>query len=431
MILSDLKLEEYYRQEVNTAWKERFFVREIRNYIKSDLKKVLLIGGLKGTGKTVGILQSIPLDDTLFIFPDSKNAIAAEGVKCLLQNNTKSVIVVDSFSWVDGYSELASVLHGFVQQGKRVIISGAESVSLEYLKYDKLIHRVKIIHTTYISFDEFCEVFDREQNYDSCIEYLKTGGLFKSCVVDSFYSLKEYVNEAMVNNVSSYVHELTPELIEVIIYSILYFSVCNSISDKVSISHYRRKSQEEFLEGIGLDPAMVIRQQDFNEVLEIMSTSGIMVKVENLRMRGKYNRVCIVNPSIAYQLVKFIYDLQEIPTVVFHWLYESSCVCWLSTLVDDNLKFGYLEGRNLEEIFALYDRKSAYLFQCALGENIQLTEEASLVGSIIGRILVDKEVLGRFVVYNGTEKIEVLGDKEIIYTSNYAKLAILNTTLFA
>lgn len=102
MILSDSKLKEYYRQEVNTEWKERLFIREIRNYIKSDLKKVLLIGGLKGTGKTVGILQSIPLDDTLFIFPDFKNAIAAEGVKCLLQNNTKSVIVVDSFSWMTG-----------------------------------------------------------------------------------------------------------------------------------------------------------------------------------------------------------------------------------------------------------------------------------------------------------------------------------------
>lgn len=430
MILSDLKLKEYYRQEINAEWKERLFVREIRNYIKSDLKKVLLIGGLKGTGKTVGILQSIPLDDTLFIFPDSKNAIAAEGVKCLLQNNTKSVIVVDAFSWVDEYDELASVLHGFVQQGKRVIISGAESVSLEYLKYDKLIHRVKIIHTTYISFDEFCEVFDREQNYDSCIEYLKTGGLFKDYAVDSFHSMKKYANEAIVDNVSSYVHELTPELIKAIIYNILYYSVCNSISDKVSVFHYRRKSQEEFLEGFGLDPAIIIRQQDFDEVLEIMSTAGIIIKVEDLRLRNKY-KVYTVNPSIAYQLIKFIYDLQEIPIVVYNYLHESSCACWLSTLVDDNLKLGYLEGRNLEEIFALYGRKSAYLFQCALGENTQLTKEASLVGNTIERVLVGKRVLGRFIVYNGSEKAEVLDGKEIIYTSNYVKLAILNTAVFA
>lgn len=430
MILSDSKLKEYYRQEVNTEWKERLFIREIRNYIKSDLKKVLLIGGLKGTGKTVGILQSIPLDDTLFIFPDFKNAIAAEGVKCLLQNNTKSVIVVDSFSWIDGYGDLASVLHGFVQQGKRVIISGAKSVSLEYLKYDKLIHRVKIIHTTYISFDEFCEVFDREQNYDSCIEYLKTGGLFKDCAMDSFHSMKKYVNEAIVDNVSSYVRELTPELIKATIYSIFYYSVCNSISDKVFTFHYRRKSQEEFLEGVGLDPAIVIRQQDFDEVLEIMSIAGIIIKVEDLRLRSKY-KVYIVNPSIAYQLIKFIYDLQEIPTIVFNCLHESSCVCWLSTLVDDSLKFGYLEGRNLEEIFALYDRKSAYLFQCILGENTQLTKEASLVGSTIERVLVGKRVLGRFVVYNGSEKAEVLNGKEIIYTSDYVKLAILNTAVFA
>jgi len=80
-----------------------------------------------------------------------------------------------------------------------------------------------------------------------------TGGLFKGCAVDSFHSLKKYVNEAIVDNVSAYVHELAPELIKAIIYSILYYSVCNGISDTVTAFHYRRKSQEEFLEGVVVD----------------------------------------------------------------------------------------------------------------------------------------------------------------------------------
>jgi len=78
----------------------------------------------------------------------------------------------------------------------------------------------------------------------------------------------------------------------------------------------------------------------------------------------------------------------------------------------------------------LYDRRFAYLFQCVLGENTQFTKEVSLVGSVIEHVLADREVLGRFVVYNASEKIELLNGKEVIYTSNYVKLAILNTGLF-
>lgn len=119
---------------------------------------------------------------------------------------------MDECSWIEGYRELVSILHGLTQQGKRVIISGTESISLEYLKYSDLIHRIKIIHTTYFSFAEFCKVFNRSQNYDSCIEYLKIGGLFKDYVITSFYSLKDYVDKALISNVSAYVHEINPEL---------------------------------------------------------------------------------------------------------------------------------------------------------------------------------------------------------------------------
>ena len=52
---------------MNPNWEERFFVQHIREYSDSHLRKVLLIGGLRGTGKTVGILQALPLDSPLVI----------------------------------------------------------------------------------------------------------------------------------------------------------------------------------------------------------------------------------------------------------------------------------------------------------------------------------------------------------------------------
>lgn len=433
MILFDKELKAYCEQEVNPNWEERFFVQHIREYSDSHLRKVLLIGGLRGTGKTVGILQALPLDKMFFISPDDKYAMTADEVIALLKDTTKDRIVVDEFSWIKGYEELAAVLHGLTQQGKRVIISGTESISLEYLKYGDLIHRVKIIHTTYFSFGEFCKVFSRGQNYDSCMEYLKIGGLFEDYVITSFHSLKNYVDKALISNVSAYVQEIDSKLTRAIVYSIFYYSVCDNSIAKVPVLPLNRKSYEEFLEDFDIDPSIVIRQQDFNEIADVMTNAGILVKVENLRLRGSY-RTYVVNPSITYQLVKCIYDLQELPNAMFGWLYESSCVCWLSTLTSDNLKTGYLEGRKLGEDFeidfVLYDRRSAYLFEYKLSENTNLPQNASLVKDVIENVLADKEIVARFVIYNGIDKIETVNGKEVIYTSNYEKLAALNTDLF-
>lgn len=433
MILMDGELKEYYEQEVNPNWNERFFVPQVRAFLNSHFRKVLLIGGLRGTGKTVGILQALSLDKAILVSPDYKGAVVADELIPLLTDTKKEIIVIDEFSWIEGYGRLASVLHGLTQQGKRVIISGTESISLEYLKYGDLIHRIKIIHTTYFSFEEFCKVFSRNQNYDSCVEYLKVGGLFEDYVIASFHSLKDYVDNALISNVSAYVHEITPELVRAIVYSIFYYSVCDSSITKVPILHLNRRSYEEFLEDFDIDPSIVIRQQDFDEIADIMANAGIIVKVENLRLRGRY-RTYVVNPSITYQLVKCIYDLQELPSAMFGWLYESSCVCWLATLTSDDLKTGYLEGRksgeDFEIDFVLYDRRSAYLFECKLSGNTSLSQNASLVKNVIENILADKEIIARFVIYNGSDKIETVNGKEVIYTSNYEKLSALDADLF-
>lgn len=86
MVLTDGKLKEYYEQEINPNWKERFFVPQIREYVNSRFRKVFLIGGLRGTGKTVGILQALPLDRVLFVSPDYKNAMVFDEVISLLRN---------------------------------------------------------------------------------------------------------------------------------------------------------------------------------------------------------------------------------------------------------------------------------------------------------------------------------------------------------
>ncbi len=61
------ELEAYKRDclEIQPDWNKRDFVRGVRNYLDAMTEKVLVISGLCGTGKTVGILQAMKEDDVL------------------------------------------------------------------------------------------------------------------------------------------------------------------------------------------------------------------------------------------------------------------------------------------------------------------------------------------------------------------------------
>ena len=69
---------------------ERDFVSEVREYASSSGEKALLVTGLRSTGKTVGILQGLPLEETLYLCPSSKNSIQAEEVLSFLKEIASS-----------------------------------------------------------------------------------------------------------------------------------------------------------------------------------------------------------------------------------------------------------------------------------------------------------------------------------------------------
>lgn len=71
IIKVDRKNYNKYLQDrsISRYWKERDFVSQVKDYIDSSLKKVLLISGLRGTGKTVGLLQAMEHNNALYILP--------------------------------------------------------------------------------------------------------------------------------------------------------------------------------------------------------------------------------------------------------------------------------------------------------------------------------------------------------------------------
>ena len=62
-------LKEYMQKNlnINPKWNHRNFVNCVTSYINSSTEKILAIGGLRGTGKTVGILQATENSDVVYL----------------------------------------------------------------------------------------------------------------------------------------------------------------------------------------------------------------------------------------------------------------------------------------------------------------------------------------------------------------------------
>lgn len=125
------ELNSYVSSNVSAEWERRNFVKKVDRYMESSINKVLVISGLRGAGKTVGLLQAIQDQDAVYITAQQKEQETIDDYFMLLQNSDAKIIVIDEYSWIKDREKLDGFLFTLVQQGKRVIITGTESIILE------------------------------------------------------------------------------------------------------------------------------------------------------------------------------------------------------------------------------------------------------------------------------------------------------------
>ena len=65
---------------IDESWQRRDFVTEVEKYIDSTLSKVLLVSGLRGTGKSVGLLQAIANKDAVYLIAEKGIMTTADDV---------------------------------------------------------------------------------------------------------------------------------------------------------------------------------------------------------------------------------------------------------------------------------------------------------------------------------------------------------------
>lgn len=186
-----------------TSKNRRFFVGDLIEKSKEKSDKIITVYGLRRTGKTIGIYQTInellkETDKIAFINMTNKNTMndLKHDINILL-NNEYQYIFIDEITLLEDFSLECTVLSNEFAKRTKLIMSGTDSYLLSLNEDNSLLARLEKINTTYMSFKEFKHLFpDR-----NIIDYVKTGGILDK---DPNYILthsEEYVKNSIIENI--------------------------------------------------------------------------------------------------------------------------------------------------------------------------------------------------------------------------------------
>ena len=195
-------------------YKKRKIINNIYKYIYDvSNEKVLILYGLRRTGKTTLIRQTIgemSNDDfkkTAFIQVTSKDTLSSlnKDLKKLEKQGFK-YIFIDEVTLLEDFIEGSALFSDiFVASGMKIVLSGTDSLGFIFTKSEQLYDRCILLHTTFIPYKEFEEVLGIK-GIDRFIEYggtMSIGGMnynHEHLFNDSTL-VNEYIDTAIAKNI--------------------------------------------------------------------------------------------------------------------------------------------------------------------------------------------------------------------------------------
>ena len=407
---------EFEKLGIKAEWRERDFVKEVRAYTESILSKVLLVSGLRGTGKSVGVLQAVKDLDFVYVRMDPNEDDGAE-VEKFLRSRSERVVALDEYTWAENRRNLDAFLYTMVGRGKRVIITGTESLVLEALKAGPLIHRAITVRTTHMAFPEYCRLWGVEDSQRECDEYLKRGSVFPA-YVEGEGSLMSYVESAIIANLLGYAREhctlFDKTNVPNIVYTLLYRAIWDLLrTDPKLLRCVEEVDSSRRLERLGIDCSSVDRG-DLGVVAEMLEAAGVLTIVPNLL--GSGSRTYVTSPFITYQFVKFLFPGLEESGSLMGFLYEANCMVDMCHHQLETDKVYYVAGGKADNFEvdivvvgnADWHKKQFYLIECKHSAKINAhgVNWSVLNGRVEDALLKafpDSEIGGRFIVHPGEE----------------------------
>lgn len=193
-----------------SSYKKRGLYKDLENYLYTNSDKVLILYGLRRTGKTTLIKQALlnmnknDLNKAAFIQISATNTLKDinADLKYLKANDYKYIFIDEVTLMKDFISGAAIFSDIFVSLGMKIVLSGTDSLGFLFSEDEQLYDRSILLHTTFIPYKEFEEVLDI-RGIDKYIEYGGTMSISGNNynIFSNKKKADEYVNSAIAHNI--------------------------------------------------------------------------------------------------------------------------------------------------------------------------------------------------------------------------------------
>ena len=348
----------YIRSSIDKSWKCRDIVDSIVNYFDNPYKGMMFgLTGLRGTGKTVSLLQALvkmnKLSESMYVTLSTDSDIDCTGLCSYLEPQLAGIkyLVIDEATRIKNLIKNGDTLFEELKRfGIAVALSGTDTLALAISSGDGLFHRIVEHNITFISLAEYERILCNESDKTRVVvSYIKSGGLMAPDNVKDFDTFKVYVNTAIVDNILNTVSknkgvsdfELVSKMpdtkLRSIVFGILYSigykawridkalnscddgeeAVCEAVEGSVrlknnfsrvinalSLSSLINKAEivKMVCRTLGVSEVVTVTQPELNEVLYYLEKLGIIVGLENIAPSSHEVQYFVVNPSVYNQI---------------------------------------------------------------------------------------------------------------------------------
>lgn len=348
-------LRTYIRSSIDKSWKCRDIVDDIVNYFDNPYKGMMFgLTGLRGTGKTVSLLQALvkmnKLSESMYVTLATDSDIDCAGLCSYLEPQLGGIkyLVIDEATRIKNLIKNGDTLFEELKRfGIAVVLSGTDTLALAISSGDGLFHRIVEHNITFISLAEYERILCNEPDKTRVVvRYIKSGGLMAPDNVKDFDTFKVYVNTAIVDNILNtvsknkgvsefeLVSKMSDTKLRSIVFGILYSigykawridkeleesgetdyeNVEGSVRFKnnfsrvinaLSLSSLINKAEivKMVCRTLGVSDVVTVAQSELNEVLDYLEKLGIIVGLENIAPSSNEVQYFVVNPSVYNQV---------------------------------------------------------------------------------------------------------------------------------
>lgn len=348
-------LRTYIRSSIDKSWKCRDIVDSLVNYFDNPYKGMMFgLTGLRGTGKTVALLQALvkmnKLSESMYVTLATDSDIDCAGLCNYLEPQLAGIkyLVIDEATRIKNLIKNGDTLFEELKRfGIAVVLSGTDTLALAISSGDGLFHRIVEHNITFISLAEYERILCNESDKTRVVvSYIKSGGLMAPDNVKDFDTFKVYVNTAIVDNILNtvsknkgvsdfnLVSKMSDTKLRSIVFGILYSigyrawridkelrsvdemeseivggsvrfkNNFSRVINALSLSSLINKAEivKMVCRTLGVSEVVTVAQSELNEVLDYLEKLGIIVGLENIAPSSHEVQYFVVNPSVYNQL---------------------------------------------------------------------------------------------------------------------------------